>query len=62
MTDYESISRLLKPDVDGGEVAAETPLQELKLENISYDWIKKCTKPSFLKKAMRLIDEDGSLS
>jgi hypothetical protein len=37
-------------------------LSELTLDIIDYEWIEKQTKASFLKKAIRLIEEDGKIN
>lgn len=36
-------------------------LSELTLDKIDFDWIKKQTKIKFLKKAIKLIEEDGDV-
>jgi hypothetical protein len=59
MQDYGSIAQLLKGDAANVEKGTDIPLQELTLESISYDWIEKCSKVSYLKKALKLIDDDG---
>lgn len=52
---------MLKPEGTGLGEGTDIPLQELVLENISYDWIAKCVKPSYLRRALKLIDDDGRL-
>lgn len=47
----------LYPDGHGKE--APELLADLTLEKIDYDWIKEQKKPNFLKKAIKLIEEDG---
>lgn len=34
-------------------------LAELKLDHISPEWIKETEKPNYLKKALRLLKDDG---
>ena len=34
-------------------------LSDLTLDKIDFEWIKSCKKIKFLKKALRLIEEDG---
>ncbi|KAL4473939.1 hypothetical protein ABPG72_000301 [Tetrahymena utriculariae] len=45
----------LYPETGGQEL-----LSDLTLEKIDYDWIEKQNKPNFLKKAIKLIEEDGN--
>lgn len=47
----------LYPDGTGGP--GPELLADLSLEKIDYDWIKEQKKPNFLKKAIKLIEEDG---
>lgn len=49
----------LYPEGTGGPVP--DLLTDLTLEKIDYDWIKEQKKPSFLKKAIKLIEEDGMI-
>ena len=44
---------------DGTATAGPELLSDLTLEKIDYDWIKTQTKASFLKKAIKIIEEDG---
>lgn len=41
---------------------SNSTLSELTLDKIDFDWIKKQTKIKFLKKAIKLIEEDGRAS
>ena len=34
-------------------------LSDLTLDNVDFDWVKKTTKVSHLKKAIKLIEDDG---
>jgi len=36
-------------------------LGDLTLQKISFEWIKECKKIKLLKKAIKLIEEDGKL-
>lgn len=35
-------------------------LHELELSTIDFEWVQKQTKPSFLKKALKLLELDGN--
>lgn len=37
-----------------------TPLEDVKLETVDFNWIKETTKISHLKRAIRLIEMDGN--
>jgi hypothetical protein len=55
--DLSNIAKLLDPN--SGSETPEVSLQELTLDNITFDWIEKTTRVPYLKKALRLIEEDG---
>lgn len=38
---------------------ASDSLADLRLENIDFEWVTECKKISLLKKAIRLIEDDG---
>lgn len=37
-----------------------TPLEDIKLETVDFNWIKETTKISHLKRAIKLIEMDGN--
>jgi len=37
-----------------------TPLEDIKLETIDFNWIRETTKISHLKRAIKLIEMDGN--
>lgn len=38
-----------------------TPIEDIKLETIDFNWIAQTTKISHLKRAIRLIELDGDV-
>jgi hypothetical protein len=42
------------------EFSNASTLSDITLEKIDYDWIEKCSKPSHLKRALRLLKDDGT--
>ena len=56
--DLNNMASMLDPTLVG-EAKHEIALNDLALDNISYEWIEQCNKPAYLKKALRLIEEDG---
>lgn len=42
-------------------VPSNLTLAELKLDHISPEWIQQTDKPNYLKKALRLLKDDGNI-
>ena len=60
-SEYMNLNNLLNPG-NSEPTGNEIPLHELTLDSISYDWVQHTSKPSHLKKALRLIDDDGMMT